>query len=397
MSIMKKALLLSLLVLCTALVNAQAPEFYNTNVTTITNNYPLGSGSNNKAQWIFPPAHFNASGTGVGAGAYMGNISKIFLKLGNTVSTNPYTNFTISLSQNVGTSTTFGTTPTMAYSFTTGMTQCFYQASGFSLAGGTPNSWFGIQLNTSFPYNPNLSLVVEIKVSGGAGNSISLAPSVTPQRLFGSYSATLGTNAVGVANFGFNMISTPLPVSLLNFDGHKQGASDILNWSTSCEVNNAYFNLQHSTDGILFTTIDKINTKAPNGNCLTKLNYETTNAQSSAGHNYYRLEQVDINGEIAHNSKVLDLFRAANESITLFPNPCTATAFLTITMSEQSPLTIKISDLSGRVMKVIQTDTQIGMNTIPMNMSDVAPGNYVIQARNKDKVLFTQKLTKGHL
>jgi len=391
---MKKLLLLSFFVLSAAFVNAQAPEYYNTNVTTITNNYPLGNSSNNKAQWIFPPNHFNAGGTGVGGAAYMGNISKIFLKLGNTITTNPYTNFTISLSQNVGTSTSFGTIPGIAYSFTTGMTQCFFQASGFSLAGGVPNSWFGIQLNTSFPYNPNLSLVIEMKVSGGAGNSISLAPSVTPQRLYGGYSSAVATNATGVANLGINMISTPLPVSLFSFDGRKQSATDVLSWATSCEVNNSHFNLQHSTDGIHFTTISKVDTKAPNGNCLNKLGYESINAKPSSGHNYYRLEQVDIDGKISQEGKIIDLFRRENDVVTLFPNPSTGTVYLTLNASENSSVTIRISDVAGRLKKVIQSETQIGQNTITMNLSELAAGNYVVQTSYKDAIIFTQKLTK---
>ena len=87
---MKKHLLLSILVLSSFLMKAQVPEYYNTSVSSVINNYPLSSNSFNKAQWIFPAGEFNAGGTGIGAAPYVGNISKIFLRMGNSVSFNPY-------------------------------------------------------------------------------------------------------------------------------------------------------------------------------------------------------------------------------------------------------------------------------------------------------------------
>ncbi|MBK7589384.1 MAG: hypothetical protein IPI22_14150 [Bacteroidetes bacterium] len=51
--------------------------------------------------------------------------------------------------------------------------------------------------------------------------------------------------------------------------GTKLESSDKLSWITSSEQNNAYFNLQHSTDGISFSTIAKVSSKAPNGNSNT--------------------------------------------------------------------------------------------------------------------------------
>ncbi len=395
---MKKRLLFSLLVLSSLLSQAQLPEFYNSAVTATSNTYPLASASFNKAQWIFGPNQFNAGGTGVGAAAYFGNISKIYLKLGNSVApSSTYTNFTISLSQNVGTSTSFGTgSGGGVYSFVTGMTQCFYQASGFALTGAAVNSWYAFNLNGSFPYNPNLSLVVEIKVSGGSGNRISLmAPSSAPRRLFGGYSSASATTATEAPNFGINMIQTPLPVNVSSFTGFKEGGSDMLKWSTSCETNNAYFNLQHSTDGVNFTTLEKINSKAVGGTCSGKLDYDGTNVTPSLGHNYYKLEQVDINGTMSYNSKVIDLVRSSDGSIiTLYPNPSKDIANIDLLVNDMAHIVIKIQDMNGRIVKQIQTDVQKGMNTIPVQISELPNGIYIAQVIQQDKIIFSGGLRK---
>jgi len=391
---MKTRLLLSLLALSSFLVKAQTPEYYNSATSSVINNYPLNNGTNNKAQWIYGPHTFNSGGTGIGAPAYSGNITKIWLKLGNSVSFNNYTNITVSLSQNVWTSTSFGTTAASAYSFVTGMTPCFYQASGYNLTGGVANSWFAIPLTSSFPYNPNLSLVVEIKVSGGAGNNISLMNTTAPCRLFGGYGSTVATTAVGVANMGLSMIATPLPASVTHFDGQQLNNTDVLKWSTSSEINNAYFNVQHSSDGINFNTIAKVNSSAVNGNSNVNIDYQAVNEKPLAGHNYYRLEQVDINGANSYNSEVIDLKRNSDNSISIYPNPARNTVNVELSLTKISNLHIIIRDLSGKIVKQEKAISNVGMNLVPVDVQNLTAGMYMVEVMVNDKSSFTKNFRK---
>ena len=239
---MKKFFLVLFLFLVHSDVFCQAPQFYNSFPavgSTVLNNYPLGTTLYNKAQWIFGPNEFNSSGTGVGSTAYFGNITKIFVRLGSSVSLNSYTNFTISLSQNVGTNTSFGSVPNTTFTFVTGMTPCFSQPSGFTLSGGVANSWYGFNLSSSFPYNPNLSLVLEIKVSGGSGNGIRLSTGgTTPQRLYGAYASATGTSATGSLNFGFNLIPQASCIPVINTINTTSCDSYI--WSSPAGNGNTY-------------------------------------------------------------------------------------------------------------------------------------------------------------
>jgi hypothetical protein len=395
--IMKKQVLFSLFLLASLFGKAQAPQYYNSFVTGFNNNYPLNSGSYNRAQWIFPPHTFNAGGTGVGSAAFLGNITKVYLKLGATVSTNPYSNFTISLSQNVGTTTSFGTTTGTANSFITGMTPVFYQASGFTFTGGVASSWFGINLTSQFHYDPNLSLVVEIKVSSGAGNNISTTASTgSPLRLYGGYSGGTGTSAGGVINFGFNMIPTPLPVTLTKFEGAKKENVDVLSWSTVSELNNSHFNVQHSIDGISFNTISRVDTKAPNGTCSGNLDYETTYSQPNTGHNYYRLEQVDIDGAVSYDAKIVDLIRDIDHNtMSLYPNPTNGIANIGLTLTSASPVEIKILDINGKLIKTLQNMLPVGSSTLPIDMSQLTPATYMVQVYVNGEMQYAQKLTKN--
>ena len=392
---MKRRLLLSLLVLGSLISRAQNPDFYNSTASASVNAYPLNSTIYNKAQWVFGPNEFNANGTGSGTAAFAGNITKLFLRLGNIVnSAAVYSNFSISLSQNIGTNTTFGSTTGSSANFTTGMIQCF-STSSYTFTGAVANSWYGINLTTPFTYNPNLSLVVELKVAGGTGNQIRLLSGAAPQRIYGGYAASSGTNGAGTLSIGFNLVQSTLPVTITQFNGTKNGTSDLLSWTTSSELNNASFNLQYATDGTHFTTIDKITSKAVNGNSATSLNYEASNMHPQSGHNYYRLEQIDIDGHSSIDQHTVDLYRGADgHEIVVYPNPVQHTLFFDLQQQETGRAQIRFTDLNGKVVKVVMVDLNSGMNHIPVNFEEMQAGEYMVQLTAHDQLIYSGKLTK---
>jgi len=48
-----------------------------------------------------------------------------------------------------------------------------------------------------------------------------------------------------------------LPIELISFTGRKEGAVNILQWATASELNNDFFKIQRSTNGVDFETIEK--------------------------------------------------------------------------------------------------------------------------------------------
>jgi PKD repeat protein len=169
--------------------------FYNVNTSTGSNSFPLSSTTSNKVQWIYGPNLFNSAGT-TGTAASAGLITKVYFRV-NNAATVTYTDYTISLAQNQGTSTTWGST-----TFATGLTQCFYQSS-FTMTTSAA-SWYGVTLQTPFTYDPAKSLVFELKVSAGSGISV-LQSGTTVQRIYGGYSASTGTSGALLVDFGFDL------------------------------------------------------------------------------------------------------------------------------------------------------------------------------------------------
>ncbi len=97
----------------------------------------------------------------------------------------------------------------------------------------------------------------------------------------------------------------PLPISLVSFYGYNdKDLGNILIWNTESENSNDYFNIESSTDGVNFRFIAQIE---GSGNSTEANNYSYTIKDFNKTVNYYRINQVDFNGEFQiHNTVVID-------------------------------------------------------------------------------------------
>lgn len=115
---------------------------------------------------------------------------------------------------------------------------------------------------------------------------------------------------------------TILPVNLSSFSASKTASSVILNWSTSNEINNNYFNLERSANSVDFSTIGTVVSKATSSNSSSVLNYSFQDNLKNVGSvGYYRLQQVDINGKKSYSNIVSVTNDVSVEAVAVYPNP----------------------------------------------------------------------------
>ncbi|HML96833.1 MAG TPA: T9SS type A sorting domain-containing protein, partial [Thermodesulfobacteriota bacterium] len=231
---------------------------------------------------------------------------------------------------------------------------------------------------------------------GGLGNNpIVITPSVNWN---GTY-WELSFNTPSFSQFRVHSVNAgnvPLPATVISFTGEKQTSSDLLSWTTASEQNNAYFNLQHSTDGITFNTLAQVNSKGLNGNSQVRLEYQAENAKPQLGHNYYRLEQVDIDGRVSVHAKVIDLIWGADgSSVNIYPNPTTDVLNVDLYAPTAQNTSVKVLDMSGRVVKQIDAKSQAGANHIQLSLGEIASGVYTVQVYSNNKLSFTSKVRKN--
>lgn len=196
----------------------------------------------------------------------------------------------------------------------------------------------------------------------------------------------------------FRMVGGPtlaLSAQILDFTGRKLKQSDLLTWSTLSEQNSHHFNVAHSTDGVNYQLIGSVNSKGLNGNSNVKLDYELEHLNPKLGHNYYRLEQIDIDGKKTIHNQIVDLvWNSDLGSVSVYPNPANDLLYVDIYSVSKSRLTTKLIDMSGRTVRVVQAEGAEGSNTIKMDISAIASGVYSIQVISNDKLMGSLRVTK---
>lgn len=98
-----------------------------------------------------------------------------------------------------------------------------------------------------------------------------------------------------------SMCNSVLPVELKEFSAAGCYSDKIcLKWETASEINNDYFEVQHSLNAIDFYPVLHIYSKAPAGNSHNNIFYSGTHDSPIAGVNYYRLKQTDKDGSFSY-------------------------------------------------------------------------------------------------
>ena len=85
-----------------------------------------------------------------------------------------------------------------------------------------------------------------------------------------------------------------LPVKLTAFNANEKNGSIRLNWSTASETNSSHFDILRSSTANDFV---KINAVTANGTTNNVSNYSFVDETPLPGTNYYKLQQVDFNGD----------------------------------------------------------------------------------------------------
>ncbi|MFL5730215.1 MAG: PKD domain-containing protein [Cytophagaceae bacterium] len=161
-----------------------------------------------------------------------------------------------------------------------------------------------------------------------------------------------------------------LPVGMLEFRGEKSGGSSKLYWSTAFEKENSRFEVQHSIDGIAFTRIGIV---GGHGTSAYLNEYSFAHSSPAYGKNYYRLAQVDVNGNSFITGPILIDFNSVG--VKLSPNPFQHST--TLYFSENELMSIRVMDISGRVLE--QYANPSGSHELKVGES-LSPGVYLIQA-----------------
>ncbi|GAB4094029.1 hypothetical protein GCM10028786_29560 [Flaviaesturariibacter terrae] len=182
--------------------------------------------------------------------------------------------------------------------------------------------------------------------------------------------------------FAASSAASPLPIRLLSFSGRKQGNATVLSWITGSESANAGFELQRSVDGVRFTTVAFVHSKAPGGNSSGQLSYSFTDNGSSSMRLYYRLNQVDLDGR----GRLSNTISVGKDNVLvlslagLSPNPVRGGTKLSVEATDAGTLSLRIISASGAVVRSWSATVGAGNNSIDLDAAALPAGSYLLQA-----------------
>jgi hypothetical protein len=140
-----------------------------------------------------------------------------------------------------------------------------------------------------------------------------------------------------------------LPVKFKSFTGAEQNNNAVsLNWTTTEELNNAGFEVQKSLDGKEFVKIGYVEGE---GNSKTLSSYEFID-QNFTSKAYYRLKQIDFNGESDYSEMIFIDKKIASTSVqksfTIYPNPVIDHVKIGSTLQDVSSIEVVVHNAKGK-------------------------------------------------
>jgi hypothetical protein len=149
--------------------------------------------------------------------------------------------------------------------------------------------------------------------------------------------------------------SSPLPVDLIEFNSKKLNDAVHLSWATASELNNNYFDVQKSANGIDFVSIAEV-AGAGTTNEIQNYDYIDFEVWPMA---YYRLKQVDFDGQFEYSSVIKT---TSTEEQVSFTQSSTGIEISNSTEYESEFKLLTTSGqeiLSGKLRERYNVDTQL--------------------------------------
>lgn len=145
----------------------------------------------------------------------------------------------------------------------------------------------------------------------------------------------------------FNSCSL-LPIELLSFTAFRADNTSVLDWTTSAEINNKYFEVQRADKDNQFVKIGEV---AAAGNSTSPVSYRFIDNSPHKGTNYYRLKQIDFDGHFSY-SPTRSVKFTGTESITIYPNPVSNLLYVDLPweINTEENMRYEIFDSEGRLV-----------------------------------------------
>jgi hypothetical protein len=200
----------------------------------------------------------------------------------------------------------------------------------------------------------------------------------------GSYQVMITANSCNILSKPMELdpascgIIIPLPLELLHFNGMLNAQSNaVLRWDIGTPEAGARFEVLYSTNGNDFSTAGVV---AQDGRTMS---FSFVHQQYTVtAKTFYKLKLVSPDGQ-AHYSNVLALQgnngNKSGNTLSVSPVPFSSALNMNYTATQEGSVTISVTDITGRNVRMLQTTVSTGTNNINItNLENLPQGIYLL-------------------
>ncbi len=183
-----------------------------------------------------------------------------------------------------------------------------------------------------------------------------------------------------------------MPVEMCHYSAIPVNSNSVyIDWKTESELNNYGFEIERSSDNLTFR---KIGFVEGSGTTSIPCSYSFIDNSLPAGTNFYRIKQVDFNGQFKYTD-VIKVKISAPSDYKLYqnyPNPFNPETNIRFDLQKKDFVNLQIYDINGKLVKtLINNEKQAGIFNITWDGKNalgrsVASGVYIyrIITRSQD-------------
>ena len=193
--------------------------------------------------------------------------------------------------------------------------------------------------------------------------------------------------------------NNPVPIELLNFNANQLGKQVKLDWQTATEINNDFFLIERTADGINFETIDTIGGA---GNSIHTLSSFTFDEVPLKGVSYYHLKQVDFNGDFSFSQLRSVNFDGSEIILDSYPNPSFGEDIdITLSGFDGTADMLHIAIYDGLSRLIYQEESNVNPASVKQSVRVSLPDNtkdgmYYITVGYRNKIYHKTHLVKAY-
>jgi hypothetical protein len=175
-----------------------------------------------------------------------------------------------------------------------------------------------------------------------------------------------------------------LPVELVSFKAQHHSNGVNLAWVTASEKDNSGFEIEVSSDGKTFRKIGFVESKV--GTTSIKQQYSFVDTKAASGTRYYRLKQIDFDGQFEY-SKIVAISTTGEVGASAV-YPTLATTQVTVKLASEGE--VAVMDITGKQVALVQNFTE---RELVLPVQHLKNGTYfvtVISGQQKETFRFVK-------